>query len=188
MMDELMEATGRNAVSDEAVRKAYDEYVARNPPEPALHLRAILFKFPKAADQAAVAAAQARAEEAIKLIAGGEDFRAAAVKLSEDPGAKIDSGDLGFVTRTQMGEEYAEVAFKLAEGEVSRPIKTEFGWHVIRVEGERISKPAEFDEMRAALTAYLSPNAHLQLRALLRPAMPLERLDQAAAAPGDPGK
>ena len=123
-------------------------------------------------------------EIAIKLLSG---FLERAAKLSDDPGAKIDSGDLGYMTRKQMGKEYAEVAFALRKGEVSAPIKTAFGWHVIRVEDERTRKPAEFEQLRASFAAYVSRNAQLQLLAQLRQAAPLERLDKAAEAP-QPGK
>jgi peptidyl-prolyl cis-trans isomerase C len=187
LMDTLLEVTARNAATDEAVRKTYDEYVEKNPPEPELRLRAIVFKIPGPDNQAAMAAAEAKAKEAIGRIAGGESFAAVAAKLSDDPGAKIDSGDLGYMTRKQMGKEYAEVAFALRKGEVSAPIKTAFGWHVIRVEDERIRKPAEFEQLRASFAAYVSRNAQLQLLAQLRQAAPLERLDKAAEAP-QPGK
>jgi peptidyl-prolyl cis-trans isomerase C len=189
LMDALLESTARNAVAEEAVHKAYDQYVERNPPQPELHLRFILFKFPNPDDKAAVEAAEARANEAIRRIAGGEDFARVAVAMSDDPGAKIDSGDLGYMTRGEMGKEYAEVAFKLGKGEVSAPIKTGFGWHVIRVEDERPRKIAEFDAMRGTLVGYLSRNAQLQLLAQLRKATPIERLDKAAAAkPAELGK
>jgi peptidyl-prolyl cis-trans isomerase C len=188
LMDTLLEVTARNAASEEAVRKTYDEYVAKNPPEPELHMRAIVFKFPSPDDQAAVAAAEAKAKEAIGRIAGGESFAAVAAKMSDVPDAKIDSGDLGYLTRKQMGKEYAEVAFALPRGEASGLIKTAFGWHIIRVEDERIRKPAEFEQLRPSFVAYVSRNAQLQLLAQLRQAAPLERLDQAAAEAPEPGK
>jgi hypothetical protein len=181
LMDQLMETTGRNAVSEEAVHKAYEAYLERNPPQPELRLRFILFKFLNLNDQAAVDAAEARATEVIKRINRGEDFAKLAAQLSDEPGAKIDSGDLGFLTRSAMGKEYAEVAFKLAKNEVSAPIKTGFGWHVIRVEGERISKPSSFEEMRSSLASYLYRQAQVRLLNELRQAAPIERLDAAAA-------
>jgi peptidyl-prolyl cis-trans isomerase C len=182
LFSKLLEETSRAAVTDQTVREAFDIYAEKNPSQPELHLRYMLFRFPSPDDQAAVDAALAKAKEALKLVAGGEEFDMVATKMSEDPGSRIDRGELGYMTRTQMGKDYADVAFKLHQGEVSAPIKTSFGWHVIRVEGERISQAANFDQMRPSLTSFLSRNAQLQLIDRLRKATPIERLDQATAA------
>jgi peptidyl-prolyl cis-trans isomerase C len=189
LMDQLMETTGRNAITEEAVHKAYDAFVEKNPPQRELHLRHIVFKFPSLNDQAAVDAAEVKAKDVLKRINAGEDFAKLAAQLSDDPGAKIDSGDLGFQTQSTMGKELAEVAFKLGNNELSAPIKTGSGWDVIRVEGERTSGTSSFEEMRATLMSYLYRQAQVQLVNELRRATPIQRLDAAAAVqkPADSG-
>ena len=63
----------------------------------------------------------------------GEDFTALAKELSEEPGAKESGGDLGFFPKDRMVPEFAEVAFSEKVGEISDPVRTQFGWHVIKV-------------------------------------------------------
>jgi peptidyl-prolyl cis-trans isomerase C len=182
LMDKLLAVTAEAAVTEAAVRKAYDQYLEKNPPEPELHLRYILFRFPSLDDKAAVEAAEAKANAALKQIADGEEFGTVSRKMSDDPGAKIDSGDLGYLTRRQMGKEYADVVFTSPKGKASEPVKTGFGWHIIRVEDERIREPETFDRMRETLATYLSRTAQFRLVAELRQATPMQRLDQAPAA------
>lgn len=68
-----------------------------------------------------------------KLDAGG-DFSALAREYSEDTGSKEDGGDLGWFSKSQMVAEFAEAAFSLQPGQVSEPVKTQYGYHLIKVE------------------------------------------------------
>ena len=68
----------------------------------------------------------------------GRGFRRSSPRSkSKDPGAASDGGDLGYFTKDQMVPEFAEAAFKLDKGQISEPVKTQFGWHVIKVEDKR---------------------------------------------------
>ncbi len=78
-----------------------------------------------------------RAKEIYDSIQAGADFKALAYDLSEDPGSARDSGSLGWFDRGRMVEEFDRMAFNLEEGEVSEPVRTQFGWHIIKQEGFR---------------------------------------------------
>lgn len=80
-----------------------------------------------------------KAEQIVARIRAGEDFGKLAVEFSEDPGSKSNGGDLGMVGKGRMVPEFDQVAFTQAVGVVSDPVRTSFGFHIIRVEG--ISQP-----------------------------------------------
>ena len=161
LRDRLLQVTAE-AVTAGDVRKFYDELVRTTKPEPELHLRAIVFKFSSPKDESAVAAAEARAKSALERIAKG-DFAAVARDMTDAEENKVNGGDLGWLTAAQMGKEYADVAFTLGKGAVSKPIKTEFGWHIIKVEDERIRKPNEFAAMREQLEIAVRRKAQTDL-------------------------
>lgn len=103
-------------------------------------------------------AARQRAEALRTKIANGTDFAALAAAESQDPGSKGKGGDLGWVKRGQMVERFEQALFALKQGEVSEPVETEFGWHLIRL-----------DELRPATTrAFDEPEVQAQLLALYR--------------------
>ncbi|NQU17729.1 MAG: peptidylprolyl isomerase [Candidatus Saganbacteria bacterium] len=83
-------------------------------------------------------------EERVKRIfvkaRGGEDFAKLAKKYSEDPGSKVKGGDLGYFTTGAMVPPFEEAAFKLKIREISQPIKTDFGYHIIKLENSRLRK------------------------------------------------
>ena len=86
-------------------------------------------------------------DEAKKIkteIDGGADFAEVAKKKSIGP-SKTKGGDLGYFNREQMVPAFATAAFKLKKGEVSAPIKTSFGWHVIKLEDRRKGEPPAFE-------------------------------------------
>ena len=76
----------------------------------------------------------------------GTDFAELAKQKSKDPGAAAEGGDLGYFTKEQMVPEFAEAAFKLDKGQVSEPVKTQFGWHIIKVEDKRTKPVPEFEQ------------------------------------------
>ncbi len=78
-------------------------------------------------------AAKAKADSLLARIRNGEDFATLAIENSEDPGSKPNGGDLGFVERRMMVKEFDEAAFNLEIGEVSDVVKTNFGFHIIKV-------------------------------------------------------
>ena len=89
----------------------------------------------------------------------GADFAALAKEKSKDPGA-AEGGDLGYFTKDQMVPEFSAVAFKLGKGELSEPVKTQFGWHIIKVEDKRTKPTPAFDKVKAQIDNYhRSPGA-----------------------------
>jgi len=96
-------------------------------------------------------AAQAIAERVKK----GEDFAALAKQISEDPSAKENSGDLNFFTREAMVPEFSKAAFAMKKGEISDPVRSEFGYHVIKVTDRKEPETLSFDKVKPQLVAFL---------------------------------
>ena len=83
------------------------------------------------------AAAEKKIEGIAARIKKGEDFAKLAKEYSQDPGTAIKGGDLGFFSRGMMVKQFEDAAFKLKVGEVSKPIRTEYGYHLIKLEAIR---------------------------------------------------
>jgi peptidyl-prolyl cis-trans isomerase C len=91
---------------------------------------------------------EAEAKEVYQKAKGGEDFETLAKKYSKDPSAQTNGGDLGFFTRTRMVPQFADKAFSMSKGEISEPVKSPFGWHIIKVIEKREGKPVKFDDIK----------------------------------------
>src|SRR5436305_3875721 len=111
----------------------------------------------------------------------GADFAELAKKKSKDPGAS-DGGDLGFFTKDQMVPEFSAVAFSLEPGKISDPVKSQFGWHVIKVEEKRNRKAPDFDQVKSQIETYVTRKAQADYVAKLREAAKIERMDKPAEA------
>jgi peptidyl-prolyl cis-trans isomerase C len=85
----------------------------------------------------------------------GEDFTALAKELSEEPGASESGGDLGFFPKDRMVPEFANAAFQQKIDEIGTPVKTQFGWHVIKVTDKKDAGTVPFDEVQDQISAYL---------------------------------
>ena len=89
-----------------------------------------------------------------KVTAGGVDFNELAKKVSEDSSAPINGGHLGWFERKTMDPAFATAAFALAKpGDVSEPVKSSFGWHIIKLEGHKQARVQPFEEVKAGLIA-----------------------------------
>ncbi|WP_322514849.1 peptidylprolyl isomerase [Rhodopseudomonas palustris] len=178
LMDDLLGVQGKAATTDEAMKKVYEDAAKQISGEQEVHARHILVE---TEDEA-----KAVAEELKK----GADFAELAKKKSKDPGAS-DGGDLGFFTKDQMVPEFSAVAFALEPGKISDPVKSQFGWHIIKVEEKRNRKPPTFDQVRPQIEQYVTRKAQSDYVAQLRQAAKVERLDkpaEPAAAPADAAK
>ncbi len=130
LVNRLMKDLRESAAGEEAARAYYDEHIEDYKKEQ-VQARHILLK-----DEGA-------AKEARKRADADEDFEALCKELSEDRASKIKGGDLGWFGRGRMTPEFEEAVFALQTGEITGPIKTRFGYHVIKKEGERTEIPFE---------------------------------------------
>jgi peptidyl-prolyl cis-trans isomerase C len=165
LLDEYLDQEAKKAVTPEAARKLYDETVKSVPTEQEVRARHILVE---------------NEDEAKKIatrVKGGEDFAKVAGEVSKDPGSKTDGGDLGFFTKDRMVEPFAETAFNLEPGQISDPVKSQFGWHVIKVEEKRAKPAPTFDETKDQVETYLARKAQQDLIMGLRKNAKIERLD-----------
>lgn len=111
----------------------------------------ILFDIKKhSSEEARKLAAEARAR-----IVAGADFNAVAKDLSEDPTARENAGSLGWFTRDRMDPAFARAAFALKQGEVSEPVLSAFGWHIVRLDGRHPSRFKSFEEAQDEILAAL---------------------------------
>ena len=170
LMDSLLASEGKAATTEEAMKKVYEEASKQITGEMEVHARHILVE---TEDEA-----KAVAEELKK----GGDFAELAKKKSKDPGAS-DGGDLGFFTKDQMVPEFSAVAFALEPGKISDPVKTQFGWHVIKVEEKRARKAPDFEQVKPQIETYVVRKAQADYVAKLRTAAKVERMDDASAKP-----
>jgi peptidyl-prolyl cis-trans isomerase C len=100
---------------------------------------------------------KAEADTLHSQLESGADFAKLAKEKSVDPSKERNSGDLGFFSKEQMVKEFAEAAFAMKKGEtVKTPVKTQFGWHVIRVTDRRAGAPPKFDEVKDQLRQKLA--------------------------------
>lgn len=179
LTNHLLNVVGQQAVSEEAMRKAYQEVVLNGvTTEPEMHLRHLVFMIAPPADDAAIKAAEQKAKAAMDRINKGEDFTAVVADVSEDPVTKARGGDYDWRQRGEMGKEYADVAIKLKKGEVSQPFKTAVGWHILKLEDTRPRKPADYDKIRDRLAAMVASAAQIELVDKVRAEAKIERLDQ----------
>jgi peptidyl-prolyl cis-trans isomerase C len=165
LLDEYLEREAKKAVTPEAARKLYDETVKSITPEEEVRARHILVE------------TEDEAKKVHARVTGGEDFAKVAEELSKDPGSKGEGGDLGFFTKERMVEPFAEAAFKLNPGQISDPVKTQFGFHVIKVEEKRTKPVPTFEETREQIDTYLGRKAQQDLILALRQKAKVERLD-----------
>lgn len=177
LLDEYLTSEGKKAVTAEAAKKLYDDTTKAMAPEEEAHARHILVED------------EAQAKAVVERLKKGEDFAKVAAELSKDPGSGKEGGDLGWFTKDRMVPEFAEAAFKLQKGQVSDPVKSQFGWHVIKLEDKRAKPLPDFAAVKPQIDQYLERKAQQDVVIALREKAKVERLDQPAApaAPAAPG-
>jgi len=151
------------AVSDADAKQIYDEKISKMKPEQEVHARHILVE------------TKEEAEEVIKRLKNGEDFATVADEKSKDTNAK--GGDLGFFTRGQMLKPFEDAAFALEPGQISEPVQTQFGWHVIKVEEKRDQPLPSYAEVKEAIMAQLIQQKAQQVVTNLRDSATIDVVD-----------
>jgi parvulin-like peptidyl-prolyl isomerase len=147
--------SGKTEVSDEEAKKFYEENKTEFEQPETVKASHILFRVNKDDSEEVVNQKLKAAQGAEARAKKGEDFSALAKELSEEPGAKESGGDLGFFPKDRMVPEFAEVAFSEKVGEISDPVRTQFGWHVIKVTEKKPAGTLPYDEVKAQLITYL---------------------------------
>ncbi len=136
------------AISDEAVADFYQKNAAQFATPEVAHARHILVRVDEKASAEDQAKAKAKIEAVAARLKAGEDFAAVAKEVSEDPGSAVQGGDLGWFQHGQMVPEFDKAAFALKTGEVSAPVKTQFGWHLILLEERKEAGQKPLDEVK----------------------------------------
>ncbi len=115
----------------------------------------ILIKVPPDAKPEVVVEKKKAAQAIADRVKKGEDFAKLAKELSEDPSAKENSGDLNFFGKEQMVPEFSEAAFKMKTGEISDPVRSQFGYHIIKVTDRHDAGTVPLEKVKPKLLAYL---------------------------------
>ncbi|MGD9867560.1 MAG: peptidylprolyl isomerase [Hyphomicrobiales bacterium] len=164
LSDVYFEGKVKASVTEEAARKLYDEQIANVPSETEVRARHILVD------------KEEEIRDIAERVARGDDFAELAKEKSKDGSAK-DGGDLGYFTKGQMVEEFEKAAFALKAGEVSEPVKTQFGWHIIKLEDQRETKPPAFDDLKDRILAFLVEQKSQEILSGLREKAKIEIVD-----------
>ena len=184
LMEGLLQSVGKEALTDAAMHKVYDDAVKQIGEEKEVHARHILFRV-AAGDDKASKEAEEKVKAVIARLKKGEDFAKVATEVTEDPSGKANGGDLGYFTKDQMVPEFSEAAFKLDKGQISDPVKTQFGWHVIKVEDKRVKPAPKFEDVKAQIENFVTRKAQAELVTKLRADAKVERMDKPAETAKD---
>jgi peptidyl-prolyl cis-trans isomerase C len=176
MRDTFFDHSVKGSVSDADAKKFYDTEIAATPAQEEVRARHILVD------------SEEKAKEIYEKIAHGADFTEMAKQFSKDPGSKDDGGDLGYFTRGRMVPQFEEAAFKLDKGEVSLPVQSQFGWHLIKVEDKRQRGAPPFDRIKERIIARLVHKRAQEIGQNLRNAAKVEFVDPALKSQADQEK
>src|SRR5216683_3586351 len=163
-----LQEEAKSALTDEALHQTYDDAVKSTGGQEEVRARHILVEN------------EDEAKAILDQLKGGGDFAALAKEKSKDPGA-AEGGDLGYFTKDQMVPEFSEVAFKMYPGQLSNPVKTQFGWHIIKLEDKRMRPVPELANIKEQIDTYLVRRAQSEYVAKLRQTAKVERLDHPAS-------
>ncbi|MGH8068374.1 MAG: peptidylprolyl isomerase [Candidatus Entotheonellia bacterium] len=134
-------------VSGRDVQTFYDKNKDKYVEEEQVRARHILIRVPQEVSPAEDVKLKGKADDALKRAKKGEDFAALAKELSDD-GSKENGGDLGFFPRGRMVAAFEEAAFALQPGQTSEIVRTQFGYHIIKVEERKAGRALPFDEAK----------------------------------------
>ncbi len=146
--DELAQ---RVPVDEQALRKFYDEKSAELAMEEQRKAAHILIQVDKSADDKTVAAARAKAEKVLAQARAGEPFEKLAKQFSDDPGSASSGGDLGYFGRGVMDKAFEQAAFALKVGQVSDLVRSDFGFHIIKLSDIKSAHTQSFEEARVKI-------------------------------------
>ncbi|MCJ8520298.1 peptidyl-prolyl cis-trans isomerase C [Pseudorhizobium tarimense] len=156
-----------DAVTEDEVKARYEMEIAALPKQEEVNARHILVK------------TEEEASEIIKQLDAGKDFAELAKEKSEDSN-KSDGGDLGWFTKGRMVPEFEEAAFALEKGEYTKtPVKSQFGYHVIKLEDRRDVQPPAFDQVEPQVRQLVMRDKYLSLIEQAKAEQEVEIMDEA---------
>ncbi len=163
----LLEKQGDLAVTDDEVKEYYEKNQSRYEIKEQIRASHILFKVSKKDDKGADAKAKKKADGVYKDASKkGADFAALAKKHSEGPTASR-GGDLSYFNRGRMVPEFEKIAFPMKVGDVSKPVKTQFGWHIIKVTDKKEGRKRPFVEVHESISKLLRNKRSRKAKAAL---------------------
>ncbi len=165
LREQYFEKQLKGAISEADAKKIYDQRVAQLKSEDEVAARHILVD------------TEEKAKEILAKIKAGGDFAALAKENSTDTGSKEQGGFLGYFGRGQMVPEFEKAAFTMIKGQVSEPVKTNFGWHIIKLEDRRRKPPPSFDEVKETILNSLAVLKAQEVVAALRKKANVEYVD-----------
>ena len=168
LFEDYNAAQAKKAVTDETMRALYTDTVKNLKPETEIRASHILVE------------TEDQAKDIEKRLKAGEDFAKLATELSKDPGSGKQGGDLGFFTKDRMVPEFSAAAFALTIGQVSEPVKSQFGYHVIKLTEKREKPVPTFDEVKDQIEQFMVRRSQQETIQNLRTAAKIERLDPPA--------
>lgn len=166
LMESILQSEAKAAVTPEATKKVYDDALKQMGDEQEVRARHILVP------------SEDEAKTILAELKKGTDFAELAKQKSKDPGAAAEGGDLGYFTKDQMVPEFADVAFKLEKGQLSDPVKSQFGWHIIKVEDKRKKPAPDFAQVKDQVETYVQRKAQADFITKIREGAKVERLDK----------
>ena len=156
-------------------QKIYSDTKKRIGPDGLVNPRHILIRVGQNAEEAEMRKAAQRADSIYNAIAQGAKFEDLAVALSQDPGSARRGGEIGWIQHGQTLPKFEEAAFALKDGEVSKPVLTEVGYHIIKMQGHKQLEP--YDSLRADIYNFIEKRG-------IREAMAKNRLKEIAEVKG----
>ena len=146
---------GKPQISDADVQAYYNQHQAQYQVKEQVKVRHILIAVPQGADAKTDQAAKAKADDLLKQIKSGGNFADLAGKNSDDPGSKVQGGELGWLDRGRTVPEFDKTAFALAPGQTSDVIKTQFGYHILQVEDKKTAHLRPLSEVKSEIVPVL---------------------------------
>ena len=151
-------------VSDKEIKDYYEKHKSQFMQPEQVKASHILIRVPSGADNKKWNEAKKKAQDIRKQIMAGEDFATLAKKYSQDPGSKSRGGDLGYFKKGQMVPDFEKAAFSLKKGEVSQPVKTTFGYHIIKVYDKKPAKQKSLKDAKQEIRQMLLRKKQFKLR------------------------
>jgi peptidyl-prolyl cis-trans isomerase C len=143
----FLEQKASEQISEEEIRQAYEQKISGMRGAKEIKASHILVE------------TEDHAKEIVEKLRSGKEFSAVAKERSLDKASARQGGSLGWFTKERMVPEFSETAFALEQGEISEPVKTDFGWHIIKLKEKRQVQVPSFEEMKPKIRKELKAKA-----------------------------